>query len=134
MTLIVCVDNGGGMMFGGRRQSCDRALRERMLEVYRGKALWMSPYSAAQFEDRAPVTADADYADKVQAGDACFVEDGACPNVPPSTILLYRWNRRYPADRLFSFDPAKEGYTLISSVDFAGFSHERITEECYEKE
>lgn len=134
MLLIVCLDDNGGMMFGARRQSKDRVLRERMLAQTAGKALWMSPYSAAQFEQGAAITADAAYIDKVKAGDACFVEDGAFPAEKPAAILIYRWNRRYPADKYFPFDPLQNGYRLVSSVDFVGSSHDRITADRYEKE
>ena len=86
------------------------------------------------FGDSAPIQADADYAHKMQVTDACFVEDGDFPQEQPSAILLYRWNRRYPADRYFPFDPLTAGYRLVSSEEFEGFSHERITADYYEKE
>ncbi len=134
MLLIACLDDNNGMMFGTRRQSKDRVLRAHMLDVCADKVLWMTPYSAAQFEKDARVQADADYIGKMQAQDACFLEDGAFPTEPPSALLLYRWNRRYPADRYFPFDPLEAGYRLVSSEEFAGSSHERITADYYEKE
>lgn len=134
MLLIACVDDNSGMMFGSRRQSMDRAVRAHMLAVCEGRTLWMSPYSAAQFEDGARICADEDYAHKVQTGDACFAEDGTLPMLTPSAVLLYRWNRRYPADRFFPFDPLDEGYRLVSSEKLVGSSHERITADYYEKE
>lgn len=133
MILIACLDDAGGMMFGKRRQSKDRLLREHLLSVCEGRTLWMSPYSASQFEPDAPVCADADYTGKLSDEDACFVEDGAFPDVPPSTLLLYRWNRRYPADRFFPFDPLERGYRLVSSQEFVGSSHECITVDRYER-
>ena len=134
MLWIVCVDDNGGMTFGSRRQSKDRVLRAHMLNVCAGRVLWMSPYSAAQFDPDAPVQADAAYIHKMRAQDACFVEDGEFPSDSPDAVLLYRWNRRYPADRYFPFDPLENGYRLVSSEEFAGYSHERITAEYYEKE
>ncbi len=134
MLLIACLDDNGGMMFAGRRQSKDRLLREHMLSVCDGRTLWMSPYSASQFEEGDPIQADAQYAEKVQAGDACFIEDGELPTQSPSSILLYRWNRRYPADKHFPVDPLKAGYRLVSSDNFAGSSHDKITVDRYERE
>ena len=134
MLLIACVDDNGGMMFNSRRQSKDRILYAHMLGVCADRTLWMSPYSAAQFEQNAPVQADTDYIGKMQVQDACFVEDGAFPTERPSALLLYRWNRRYPADRYFPFDPLEAGYRLVSSEEFVGSSHERITADYYEKE
>ena len=49
MKIIVCVDNQNGMMFNHRRQSQDRALRKRILELTGGKKLWMNAYSQKQF-------------------------------------------------------------------------------------
>ncbi len=134
MLLIACLDDCGGMMFGSRRQSKDRVLRAHMLAACAETVLWMSPYSAAQFEEGAPVQADADYVHKMQTEDACFVEDGAFPQEKPDELLLYRWNRRYPADRYFPFDPLEAGYRLVSSEDFVGSSHKTITADRYEKE
>ena len=134
MLFIACLDDHGGMMFSGRRQSKDRVLRAHLLAKCADRILWMTPYSAAQFENDAPVQADADFAEKMQPQDACFVEDGEFPTERPSALLLYRWNRRYPADRYFPFDPLEAGYRLVSSEEFVGSSHERITADYYEKE
>ena len=41
MKIIVCVDNQNGMMFNHRRQSQDRVLRKRILELTGGEKLWM---------------------------------------------------------------------------------------------
>ena len=37
MKIIVCVDNQNGMMFNHRRQSQDRVLRKRIMELTGGK-------------------------------------------------------------------------------------------------
>ena len=44
-------------------------------------------------------------------------------------VILYRWNRDYPADVRFTLDLS--GFRLRQRVDFAGSSHEKITEEIY---
>ena len=45
-------------------------------------------------------------------------------------IVLFRWNRHYPADAHFQF-PGK--WALTAREDFPGSSHEKITMEVYEK-
>ena len=40
MIIMVCVDDNNGMMFNKRRQSQDRVLRQRMLELAGEKKLW----------------------------------------------------------------------------------------------
>ncbi len=134
MVLFACVDDRNGMLFGGRRQSKDRVVRARILEVCGDNTLWMSSYSASQFESDKRIVADDAYAAQVGVNDACFIEDGDWPATDASTIVLYHWNRCYPADKHFPFDPLHYGYTLVSSIDFEGFSHETITEKRYEKE
>ena len=46
-------------------------------------------------------------------------------------IILYRWNRVYPADLYFDID--LKNWHLKESNDFAGSSHDKITEEIYVK-
>ena len=47
------------------------------------------------------------------------------------TFILFRWNRDYPADFFFKVDLSQ--WNLISTEDFEGTSHEKITMEVYEK-
>lgn len=135
MTIIACVDDHMGMMFNQRRQSQDRALRERILEITGGSRLWMSHYSAKQFaEHNAPqIHADDNFMSAAGSCEYCFIED--CDAVPylqrAEKIILYRWNRRYPFDLVFPVDLSAGGWKLVHAAEFAGSSHERITEEIY---
>jgi len=45
----------------------------------------------------------------------------------PEGLILYRWNRTYPADLYFTL--SLEGWTLERREEFAGSSHEKITKE-----
>lgn len=129
MILAVCVDNRMGLMFAGRRLSKDALLRQKLLELS-GGALRMSPYSAKQFDDE--VYAGDDYLSGAEAGAWCFVENGDYAQYPDhiEKIVLFKWNRDYPADLYFMF-PGE--WNLISTEDFPGNSHETITMEVYEK-
>lgn len=132
MILIVCVDNKNGMLFNRRRQSQDRMLRVRILEMTARSRLWMNAYSAKQFDESAPqITVAEDFLSRAASGEYCFLE-----NTDPSPcldrleqVILYRWNRDYPADVRFTLDLS--GFRLRQRVDFAGSSHEKITEEIY---
>ena len=44
-------------------------------------------------------------------------------------IILYKWNRVYPAD--FRFEVDLSSWKLEESEEFAGLSHEKITRERY---
>jgi hypothetical protein len=132
MTVVLCIDNNGGMMFNHRRQSQDRLLRERIISYLKGNLLWMNSYGADQFSDFSDNIAVSESFLQETASDAyCFVED---QNLTPylnniNRIILYKWNRSYPAD--FKFTISLSDWTLLSSIEFAGSSHEKITEEIY---
>ena len=128
MILVICADNAFGMAFGGRRQSKDAALRQRLLELAGGR-LRMSPYSAKQFDGG--IYAGPDYLTGAGDGDWCFVENGDYKTLPqaPERIVIFRWNRDYPADLHFEF-PGQ--WRLVSQEDFPGTSHEKLTQEVYE--
>ena len=134
MILIACVDDAMGMAFNRRRQSKDKALRGRILEKTGGRPLWMSPYSAKQFEEGgANICPDEGFLTRAGEGEFAFTELEA-PGIYADRIegvILYRWNRAYPADLVF--DLRLEGYTLTETAEFSGHSHETITEERYVK-
>ena len=73
MKLIVCIDTKKGMMFFGRRQSQDGALRKWIIEHTKGQRLWMSSYSSKQFGDIPDCIVDDDYVSKAGEDDYCFV-------------------------------------------------------------
>ena len=76
MKIIVCVDNKGGVMFNRRRQSQDRVLREHILEMTSGHALWMNSYSAKMFGDHSGIIVTEDFLDRASEDDFCFMEPG----------------------------------------------------------
>lgn len=129
MIVALCVENRMGLQFAGRRLSKDAQLRRMLLERSGGK-LRMSPYSAKQFES--PVYAGADYLTGASEGEWCFVENDeylSCAG-QIERIVLFHWNRDYPADLFFSF-PGQ--WHLTGTEDFPGKSHEKITMEVYER-
>lgn len=134
MILIACVDDNLGMAFNHRRQSKDQALRGHILALTAGRPLWMSPYSAKQFgEEGENIRVDEAFLSKASEQEFAFTEIDK-PGLFAQQIeqvVLYHWNRLYPAD--LRFDLELSGYTLTASTDFAGSSHEKITEEIYTK-
>ena len=137
MIIIVCVDDDWGMTFNNRRQSRDRNLRERILEITDGSRLWMNHYSAKQFcSDNAPqINIDENFLSEALLGEYCFVEN---VDVIPyakwvEKVIVYKWNRKYPADQFFSFPLKERNWRLIQATEFTGYSHEKITEEIYFK-
>lgn len=136
MIIAVCVDGRGGMLFNRRRQSQDRAQREDLLALCAGRRLWVAPYSAPLFGEQEGIAVDEDFLTKAAAGEVCFVEDRS---IAPAAgqmeeIILYNWNRAYPADVHLDFDPAAAGFALAEQREFSGASHEKITREIYRRE
>lgn len=134
MKLIFCIDDNNGIMFNNRRQSRDSVLCERICALCEGSVLWMSEYSAKLFEDADGLKADNEYMTKAGDDDFCFVEDLDYSLEDCTQVVLYKWNRHYPADRYFEADLKALGFKLISKYDFAGSSHKKITEEIYRKQ
>ena len=137
MIVIQCVDNRNGTLFNGRRQSQDRLLRARVLAACAGRRLWMNAYSLRQFQGdlppEQPLTVAEDFLSRAGSGEVCFVE--GLPLRPwldrIEQVVLFRWNRDYPADAHLDLDVGDPPWTLTAREDFAGSSHPTITEEVY---
>ena len=132
MIVIVCVDDQNGMLFNHRRQSQDRVLRQDLICETSGCVLRMNAYSLRQFKETPPnVRSSEDFLEQAGPGEFCFVEDrDLLPFADRlEKLILYRWNRRYPAD--FYFTIPLEGWTLERREEFPGSSHETITKEVY---
>ena len=137
MILIACIDDKLGMLFNRRRQSQDRVLRKRILQLTNGKTLWMNEYSRKQFGDAElpQIMVSETFLQEAGKEDYCFLEtlDPAPYEANLEQIILYRWNRIYPADLRFSIPLHDHGWKLVQTTDFSGSSHEKITEEVYTK-
>ena len=132
MNIIICLDEKNGYCFASRRQSKDRVQLAKMLELVGDNKLCLTGYSAKLFE-KAPKNAIVceDPLKSAAKGDYCFIENIDLDNVLAEKIVIYRWNRRYPSDKKLP-QSFLQGKRLISVMDFAGNSHEKITQEVYE--
>ena len=123
------------MLFNHRRLSRDRRVCEKILDYSNEKELWMNAYSRKLFTDLTDINSiqvDEEFLDKSQS--ICFVENqDITPYLPKiDTLVLFQWNRDYPADFFFTVDLSQ--WNLISTADFEGTSHEKITMEVYKKD
>jgi len=119
-------------MFNGRRQSRDIALCERVLALTTGK-LYMNAYSAKIFPESEKIAVCGNYLTAAGKNDYCFCEEPPITLENVTGIIIYRWNRHYPADRHFGFDLDELGFTLVSTEEFIGNSHQNITEQIFKK-
>ena len=133
MNIIVCIDKSGGMSFCGKRQSQDRVLREKVLEITNGSRLLMNSYSAKQFENPESIIVDEDFLNNANQGDFCFVEDKEISSENVESFYIFNWNRKYPEDLFFEVDLKAEGFKKIKKDEFQGNSHDKITLEIYSR-
>ena len=126
-TLIVCVDNRGGMVFNKRRQSRDSKLNEKLLELFGKDSLFIADYSKTLFPNCVIF-------DGFDADGAYFIEN---PELIPvvedvfDEIVVVKWNRDYPFDKKVPF--CLNYYSLRKIIEFVGDSHDKISMEFYEK-
>lgn len=136
MIVIAAVDERGGMTFNKRRQSRDRVMQRRILELSKGAQLFMNAYSFKLFsESETPenITVSDDFLKDAGEGVFCYVE-----NVPVKLyeekiekVILFKWNRKYPGDTFFDIDLSS--WRITHAEEFPGSSHEKITMEVYER-
>lgn len=135
MIVIVCLDDKKGMMFNHRRQSRDQAVTERIRELCTGKKLWMSPYSDQLYgglEGVEPVV-NQDFLSLAGSGEFCLAESESLASHEENIeqVVVYWWNRTYPADVYLDLDLSR--WERTERQEFPGTSHEKITEEIYER-
>lgn len=136
MIVIICIDEKNGLMFNNRRQSQDRNLRNILLREIGKRKLWMNEYSFKQFNETgqsSQICVCEDFLQKAKKNEFCFVENS---DITPflfyiEGIILFKWNRNYPADVYFKTDIS--AWDFIKSLDFIGSSHDKITMEVYLK-
>ena len=134
MIVIVCLDERGGIMFNNRRQSRDKAVIDRIVEIVQGSKLWLNNYSKSLFDQVAILLeVDDNFLQKAGNGEFCFVENADITQYTPKIekLYLFRWNRHYPADLYFPLDLGE--FKQIARSEFMGNSHEKITLEVYKK-
>ena len=107
MTLIVCLDEHGGMTYNGRRQSRDGAVLEDIKRM--GGRVLISPFSEKYFA-KMDCTVCKDPLAEAGEGDLCFIEEpGAARYLERiDRIIIYNWNEAYPSDDKFDISPLKE--------------------------
>lgn len=130
MHVVICLDDRNGISFNKRRLSSDQVVCQRVFAQHSGR-LMMNSYSAKLFAQMDIYAGDA-FLQNAAADDTCFVENLEFTEYLPEvlSITVYRWNRHYPSDLKFP-QPLLDEWKLTQRTDFAGNSHETITEERY---
>ena len=147
--LIACVDDSLGMMFHNRRVSRDKAVIEDIVKMCGQNCLDIEEYSRKLFETKEGGLEKVEVLDFVSEcsfadgfldhfdGEYFFLENAqSIQNVMKQEnsvekLVLYYWNRKYPADQYFPIDLTE--WTEESREEFPGNSHEKITKVIYVK-
>lgn len=129
MTLYICLDDRNGLKFNKRRQSRDAAVLEDIRSQLAGSLL-IDAYSEKLMQE-----ASIPYVLPPETAADFFAEDVPSEEIlaQTETIVIYRWNRHYPADVRWEPDLDNLGFALRETTEFPGTSHEKITREVYGK-
>lgn len=126
------------MQFGGRRVSRDRVVTEKICELCKGQPLWIDPASVGLFAEQEKngnirLQKAKDFLKIAGEGEYCFVENANLEEVEEKIekMIVFWWNRRYPSDR--KLDLNLSAWKKTSEEEFAGYSHEKVTKEVYER-
>ena len=135
ITVAITVDDKMGLAFNKRRQSRDKKLIDDLC-AKTDADIYISSYSALLFDehkDRIKIVDDP--INDCPDGGFCFVEmTDLSPHVDSiSELIVYHWNRLYPADQKLDIDILSCGFKMIAKYEFIGNSHDKITKGIYKK-
>jgi hypothetical protein len=126
----MCISKNGGIAFNNRRQSRDEQVCKDIVTLADSN-IFMNEYSTHLFRDIAGVQICDDCS---KLADEYYFAEKEMPKVNEnkiSQIVLYHWNREYPADLFFDIDLKK--FLLKETKEFTGKSHEHIRREIWER-
>lgn len=130
MIAIVCLDENNGMFFNERRQSKDRYVIRDIVHMVENNTLYINEYSKELFENTpANIQISEDYFNQVSDNEYCFIENQIVDILKAKKVVVYRWDKVYPADYKL---PLRQ-YKLVSKLEFQGYSHDKIVKEVYER-
>ena len=137
MRIIACVSDDFGLLFNMRRQSRDRRILEDISTLVGDAVLYINDFSIPLFDSaKISVLSVTDPLKAAGSDDFVFVENMSVLDFKDKIeeVILYKWNRKYPADFKLDLEPSAEGMSLCESIDFVGHSHEKITREIWRPE
>jgi hypothetical protein len=136
MTVFVCIDDRGGMLFNKRRQSRDSRVIEDVIRTADDGVLYISDFSEILFEEsNASVISVPEPLESAGDGSFVFIENKHLGDYLDriDRLIVYKWNRKYPSDFSLDVDPVAAGFKKKSTREFKGTSHDKITREDYVK-
>lgn len=128
MKFIVCLDDNNGMLFNNRRQSRDSVVIADVINGLGGEKLNVFPFSQQLFSQYGN---SINVVSAIDADGVYFIENIDIKSFSETVdeIVVYRWNRVYPADFVCDVDFSR--FIIKSAYEFEGSSHEKITRIIY---
>ena len=134
MKLIVCLDDRGGMLFNKRRVSSDRVVTEKVKELCREQKLFVTPYTYKLFAaEENVICTEEPFSAAIDHWYFAEDRDVSCLLPLVEQVVIFYWNRTYPADLYFPVEKVRNDWKRICSEEFCGHSHQRITMEVYSR-
>ena len=133
MNVIICLDDNNGMLFNNRRQSRDKAVLSDAFKCLQGERLHITPFSEGLMADYSDSVAVCDDASSIENGQWLFCESIDLTQLSDKIekLVVYRWNRVYPADLRCELDFSL--FSLVDEVELEGNSHPVITKQAFVK-
>ena len=132
MIAVICLDDNNGMLFNNRRQSRDKILIEDLIKSSNGNKILINEFSKLLFVGFENLVEVSDtFLCDAKENNICFIENVDLTEFEDKIdrLIIYKWNRVYPADFYFTLDLSK--YKFTEATDFKGNSHDKITKEVY---
>lgn len=130
MVLITCLDQKNGMRFNNRRQSRDREIIHDIYQTLLDAPLYIHPDSESLFKDYpGKLVVEKDFLNNTSM--FCFVEKADFDDENIDEIIIYRFDKVYPADEYFPIQ--LDEYVLMDETEFKGYSHDLIAKEVYSR-
>ena len=118
MIAMVCLDENNGMFFNERRQSKDRYVIRDIVHMVENNTLYINEYSKELFKNTpANIQISEDYFNQVSDNEYCFIENQIVDILKAKKVVVYRLRQ----------------YKLVSTLEFQGYSHDKIVKEVYER-
>ncbi len=132
MTAVICIDNYAGIGYNKRRQTRDAGIIRDAVSMCKGGRIVITPTSEKLFAGIPHICAENPLS-VMGKDDLYYAEFDVFEDVfdKADTVVIYSWNRAYPADVYFQYDPEEHGMTAESETLINGTSHDDVIKRVF---